>query len=64
MKYTFTKANLIAVLKVIGWSVSATIVTTLIMVWQDTEVPAQYAFLVPMINVILYALKEFVSAKR
>ena len=64
MKYTFTKENAVAVLKVIGWSTAASLVTSLIMIWQQTEVPAEYAFMVPLVNTALYALKEFVSNKR
>ena len=63
-KYTFTEENFVAVLKVVAWSLSATLITTLIMVWQQTEVPPEYTFLVPIINTILYAAKEFISDKR
>lgn len=64
MKYTFTQENFVAVLKVIGWSVAASIVASLIMILEETAVPVQYAFLVPLVNSSLYALKEFISDKR
>lgn len=63
MKYTLTQNNIVSILKVIGWSVASAFVAALIMVMEQTEFPPQYVFVVPLINVLLYALKEFVSSK-
>ena len=61
MQYTFTKSNLKAILKVVAWSMASAAFATLFTVWQEFDVPVQYAFLAPAINVFLYAGKEFFS---
>jgi hypothetical protein len=63
-KYTLTKDNIAPILKVIGWSVASAIVASLISIMSELDVPTEYAFLVPLVNSILYTIKEFVSDKK
>lgn len=63
MRYTFTKENLVAISKVIGWSLTSSLVATLILIVQQTDFPPEYSMLIPVINVILYSIKEYVSDK-
>ena len=62
-KYSLNKTDGLAILKVIGWSVGATVVSVLITVLADLDVPQQYAFLVPIANTALYSAQRFLSNK-
>lgn len=60
-KYQLNKADLIAIAEVILWSVSATVVATLITIVAQLDVPAQWMFLVPLANTVLYSLQQFIK---
>lgn len=62
-KYKLNKHDLIEMLKVMAWSLGATIVTVLIAFLQETEVPKEYAFLLPVINSLLYGIKLFIQER-
>lgn len=60
-KYQLNKADLIAIAEVILWSVSATVVATLITFVAQLDLPAQWMFLVPLANTVLYSLQQFIK---
>jgi hypothetical protein len=62
--FTFDRENGKAILKVFGWTMSSAIVVLAIDMMGVIEVPAQYAFLVPVVNTILYSIKEYVTEQR
>ena len=49
--------------KVFLWTVAAALVALLIDWMGLIEFPAQYAFVVPVVNTILYAIKEYVQER-
>ena len=60
-RFQFKQYEAYKALKVLGWSVASALIAFLIALLDATEVPVEYAFLVPLVNVILYSLKEFVT---
>ena len=58
-RYTLTKQDGFDVLKVALWSGISAFVAALIYSIQATDIPAEYAILVPIANSILYAIKRF-----
>lgn len=62
-KYKLTKENLGPILKVIAWSLGSALVAILTTIVADIEFPPEYAFVVPIINVVLYTAKEFFSKR-
>ncbi len=50
--------------KVFGWSMLSAFVALLLSLVGALELPADYAFVVPIINTVLYALNEFVKDNR
>ena len=62
-KYSLNQADIIEMMKVMAWSLGATIVTVLLSFLNNTEVPPQYAFLLPVINSLLYSVKLFLDGK-
>lgn len=62
-KYTLNKQDLYEMLKVMAWSLGSTIVTVLIAFAENVEVPVEYAFLLPVINTILYSVRLFFAGK-
>lgn len=64
MRYQLNQDGFKAIGKVVGWSIASAVVASLIIVMEQVEIPVQWTFLVPVINVVLYTVKEFVSDKR
>lgn len=62
-KYSLNKEDFIKLVQVMAWSLSATIVTVLIAFIQEVQVPAQYAFTIPVINSLLYGIKLFIQER-
>lgn len=48
-------------LKVFGWSMASAFVALAISLTGALELPGEYAFIVPIVNTVLYAVKEFIS---
>lgn len=63
-KFEFKEYELNKALQVLGWSFGSAIVAFLIAVVGATDVPPQYTFLVPVVNTLLYMLKEYVADNR
>ena len=51
-------------LKVFGWSMGAAFVALGLSLVGALELPADYAFIVPIINTVLYSLNEFIKDNR
>lgn len=62
-KYTLNRENLWKIFKVILWSGMAAVIASLIAVLKEIDIPAQWVWAVPIINTILYSLKEFFSGE-
>lgn len=62
--FSVGRAELLNIFKVFAWTVGSAFVLLLISVMGILEVPAQYAFAVPMVNTALYALKEWIADNR
>ena len=60
----FKQGELQKVLKVFYWTVASAVVALLLSLVNIIEVPAQYAFVVPVINTALYAVKEWIADNR
>lgn len=59
--FVFDRENGKRVLKVFGWTMAAALVTLAGDFIGIVDVPAQYAFVVPIVNTLLYALKEYIT---
>jgi len=62
-QYSLNNADLLAMLKVMAWSLSATIVTVLIAFADNIVIEPEYAFLLPVINSLLYGIKLFIEGR-
>ena len=51
-------------LKVFGWSMGAAFVALGLSLVGALELPADYAFIVPIINTLLYTLNEYIKDNR
>jgi hypothetical protein len=58
-KYQLNQVDGIRMLKVMAWSLASTIVTVAISILNETELPMEYAFLLPVINTLLVGLQSF-----
>ena len=63
-KYSFNKEDIVEIAKVIGWSMASALVVVLIDVVGMLDFPTEYAFVVPIVNVVLVALKKFIQEKQ
>ena len=63
-KYSFNKEDIAEIAKVIGWSMASALVVVLIDVVGMLDFPTEYAFVVPIVNVVLVALKKFIQEKQ
>jgi len=60
-KYQLNKEDGLAILKVLGWTLASALVSGLIIVVANLEVPAEYMFLIPIVNTILYSVQKFLA---
>lgn len=58
-KYQLNQADGIRMLKVLAWSLASTVVTVLIAVLNETAIPMEYAFLLPVINTLLVGIQSY-----
>ena len=59
--FRFSEAEGRKAMKVFGWSMASAFVALALSLTGALEFPGEYAFVVPIINTVLYALKEFIS---
>ena len=62
-KFRFNKEEWLRVVRVFGWTVASAAVALLIGFVGLWEVPMEYAFIVPVVNTVLYALAEFIKGQ-
>jgi uncharacterized membrane protein len=60
-RFHFGEGEVRKSLKVFGWSMGAAFVALAISLTGALELPGEYAFIVPIVNTILYTLKEWVA---
>lgn len=60
-KFFYSEYEVKKVLKVFAWTMASAIVALLISLMKIVEFPIEYAFIVPIINTVLYALSELVK---
>lgn len=58
-KYQLNQEDGVRMLKVMAWSLASTIVTVAIALLNETEVPMEYAFLLPVINTLLVGVQSY-----
>lgn len=58
-KYQLNQADGIRMLKVMAWSLASTIVTVAISIVNETILPMEYAFLLPVINTLLVGIQSY-----
>ena len=63
-KYKFGSVELQKSLKVLGWTMASALIVLGLDLVQIIDFPVQYAFIVPVVNSILYSLKELVADNR
>ena len=60
----FNTDDFLKSLKVFGWTMASAFVALLISAMSDLQIPAEYAFFVPIVNTVLYSLKQFFTDNR
>lgn len=60
-KYTLTTTDGSNILKVLIYSGLSAIVVCAIGLLPDVDVPVKYAFLIPLVNVVLVAVKKYLE---
>ena len=48
-------------LTVFGWTLASAVVVLLLDLIQVVDIPAQYVAYIPIVNVVLYGIKEFIT---
>jgi hypothetical protein len=62
-RFSLNPEELRSIFKVLLWSLGSALVVALIGIVQALEVPQEWLFLVPIVNTVLYSLKEFFQGK-
>lgn len=62
--FSYSEYEVRKVLKVFGWTMASAVVALLISLTGAIDFPKEYAFLVPVINTVLYAIAELISDNR
>ncbi len=58
-KYSLNKTDGIKILKVLGWSAGSAIVSALITIIANIDLPVQYVWIIPIVNTILVTAQKF-----
>ena len=62
-KYTLNKEDFSKIGTAFLWSSLSAVVGVLIVLFGQVELPAQYLFLVPVINTVLYSTQKYFSGR-
>jgi hypothetical protein len=62
--FSFGGKEFASTLKVFAWTVASALVVLLVDWLGMVEVPAQYAFAVPLANTVLYAIQQWIADNR
>ena len=63
-RFSFGEEEARKALKVFGWSVGSAFVALALSLVGVLDLPADYAFIIPVINTVLYALNEWIKNNR
>ena len=63
-RFTIDKTSLYKILKVFGWTMASAVVTLLLSLVDVIDFPTNLIPFIPLVNIILYALKEFIQDNR
>jgi hypothetical protein len=63
-RFSFSQVEATKALKVFGWTMASGLVALLLSLVEVLDIPVEYAFIVPIVNTILYAVKEFIADNR
>jgi len=62
--FSFDRENAKKVYKVFLWTMASAIVALGISLLGVVEMPAEYVWVVPVVNTVLYAIKEFIEEQK
>jgi hypothetical protein len=62
--FSFDRENAKKVYKVFLWTMASAIVALGIHLLGVVEMPAEYVWIVPVVNTVLYAIKEFIENQK
>jgi uncharacterized membrane protein len=60
-RFQFGEEEAKKALKVFGWSMGSALVALAITLTGTLELPGEYAFIVPIVNTVLYMIKEWIA---
>lgn len=63
-KYQFGSPEFQKSLKVFGWTMFSAVLVLMADYINMIEFPTQYVFVVPLVNTLVYSLKEFIADNR
>ena len=63
-KYTLNKEDLINIAKVLGYAGASAVVTSAMLIMQEVEIPAEYAAIAVIVNVVLVAVKKYLEGQK
>jgi hypothetical protein len=63
VRYSLNKADLINILKVLGYALGSTAIAVLIDVVAKLDLPVQWVWIIPILNTLLVLGKKFFSGK-
>lgn len=63
-RFIFGKEETRNSLKVFGWTMASALIVLALDFVGALEVPTEYAFVVPVVNTVLYSLKEWIADNR
>lgn len=63
-KYTLNKEDLINIAKVLGYAGASAVVTSALLIMQEVEIPAEYAMVAVIVNVVLVAVKKYLEGQK
>lgn len=63
-KYTLNKEDLINIAKVLGYAGASAVVTSAMLIMQEVEIPAEYAMVAVIVNVVLVAVKKYLEGQK
>ena len=60
-KYALNKEDLLGILKALGYSAASAIIASLILIIPNLEIPSEYVWVIPIVNVLLVTAKKYFS---
>ena len=63
-RYQLDRENEIKIIKALGYSVLSALVVSLLNILPNVDFPAQWLWVVPVVNTLLVVVKQFVSEQK